>query len=377
MIYLDYSATTPVNDEVLDTFSKVTKQFIGNPNSLHKLGLESKKLIDASTNQIADILKVKPSEIIYTSGASEANNTAIMGVVRKYANRGKHIITTRLEHSSIIAPVSYLQNNGFDVSFVELSEDGLVTVENLKKVIRDDTVLVSIGCVNSELGVVQNIDEIGKFLKQYPKIIFHSDITQAVGKIKVNLKNVDLASFSAQKFYGIKGIGCLVKKESLKIEPLIYGGKSTTIYRSGTPAVSLIASLAKSLRLVCEDMDKKYNYVLELNKYLIKALSEIDKVHINSNKYSSPYIVNISVDNIKPEVMLHALETEEIYISTQTACSSGNVSFGVYEITKNKDYASHSLRISLSYLTTYDEINTFLKVFKQKIEELDLVNESN
>ena len=377
MIYLDYSATTPVNDEVLDTFCKVSRNFVGNPNSLHKLGVEAKKLIDASTRQIEDILKLHDKEVIYTSGASEANNTAIMGVVKKYLNRGHHIITTRLEHSSIIAPISALQNEGYEVSFVDLDENGLVTIENLKKLIRDDTVLVSIGCVNSELGIIQDIDRLGKFLKNYPKLIFHSDITQAIGKIKLNLDNVDLASFSAQKFYGLKGVGCLIKNKNIKIEPLIYGGKSTTVYRSGTPAVALIASLAKALRLVYEDFDNRYNYVKGLNSYLREGLSKIDGVHINSSLESSPYILNISIKNIKSEVMLHALESEDIYISTQTACSKGGSSIGVFEITKNEDYALHSLRISLSYLTTKEELDVFLKVFKEQMRKLDLFNESN
>lgn len=377
MIYLDYSATTPVNDEVLDTFCKVSRNFVGNPNSLHKLGVEAKELIDASTRQIEDVLKLHDKEVIYTSGASEANNTAIMGVVKKYPNRGHHIITTRLEHSSIIAPISALQNEGYEVSFVDLDENGLVTIENLKKLIRNDTVLVSIGCVNSELGIIQDIDKLGKFLKKYPKLIFHSDITQAVGKIKLNLDNVDLASFSAQKFYGLKGVGCLIKNKNIKIEPLIYGGKSTTVYRSGTPAVALIASLAKALRLVYEDFDNRYNYVKGLNSYLREELSKIDGVHINSSLESSPYILNISIKNIKSEVMLHALESEDIYISTQTACSKGGSSIGVFEITKNEDYALHSLRISLSYLTTKEELDVFLKVFKEQMRKLDLFNESN
>lgn len=377
MIYLDYSATTPVNDEVLDTFCKVSRNFVGNPNSLHKLGVEAKELIDASTRQIEDILKLHDKEVIYTSGASEANNTAIMGVVKKYPNRGHHIITTRLEHSSIIAPISALQNEGYEVSFVDLDENGLVTIENLKKLIRNDTVLVSIGCVNSELGIIQDIDKLGKFLKKYPKLIFHSDITQAVGKIKLNLDNVDLASFSAQKFYGLKGVGCLIKNKNIKIEPLIYGGKSTTVYRSGTPAVALIASLAKALRLVYENFDNRYNYVKGLNSYLREELSKIDGVHINSSLESSPYILNISIKNIKSEVMLHALESEDIYISTQTACSKGGSSIGVFEITKNEDYALHSLRISLSYLTTKEELDVFLKVFKEQMRKLDLFNESN
>ena len=377
MIYLDYSATTPVNDEVLDTFVNVSKNYIGNPNSLHRLGVEAKELIDASTKQIAKLLGVKEKEIIYTSGSSESNNTAIMGVINKYPNRGKHIITTKLEHSSIISPLSYLQNNGYDVDFVEADENGRVTVENVKKLIRKDTVLVSIGAVNSEVGVVQPIEEIGKLLKDYPTIIFHSDITQAVGKIKINLENIDLASISAQKFYGIKGVGCLIKKENIQIEPLIHGGKSTTVYRSGTPALALIVSMSKALRLALDNLDQKYNRVLELNKYLVDKLKDIKEVHINSNEFCYPYVVNLSIVNIKSEVLLHALEKEDIYISTQTACSTSNYSMAVYEVTKNEEYAAHSLRISLSYLTTEEELDTFVEVFKEKIKELDLKNESN
>lgn len=377
MIYLDYSATTPVNDEVLDTFVNVSKNYIGNPNSLHRLGVEAKELIDASTKQIAKLLGVKEKEIIYTSGSSESNNTAIMGVINKYPNRGKHIITTKLEHSSIISPLSYLQNNGYDVDFVEADENGRVTVENVQKLIRKDTVLVSIGAVNSEVGVVQPIEEIGKLLKDYPTIIFHSDITQAVGKIKINLENIDLASISAQKFYGIKGVGCLIKKENIQIEPLIHGGKSTTVYRSGTPALALIVSMSKALRLALDNLDQKYNRVLELNKYLVDKLKDIKEVHINSNEFCYPYVVNLSIVNIKSEVLLHALEKEDIYISTQTACSTSNYSMAVYEVTKNEEYAAHSLRISLSYLTTEEELDTFVEVFKEKIKELDLKNESN
>lgn len=376
MIYLDYSATTPVLTEVLDTFNKVSTTYFGNPNSLHKLGVEAKEVIDASTSQIADILGIKPSEVIYTSGASEANNTAIMGVVSKYSNRGHHIITTRLEHSSIIAPLSYLENNGYDVSFVPLDENGLVSIDELSKLIRDDTILVSISFVNSEVGVIQNIEEIGKFLKKYPKVIFHSDVTQAIGKIKVPFEYLDLASFSAQKFFGFKGIGALYKRDGLVIEPLIHGGKSTTVYRSGTPATPLIVSMAKALRLISIDMDKRYEYVSSLNKYLVDKLSNISGISINSNLYCSPYILNISLPSIKSEVMLHALEEEDIFVSTQTACSKGGESLGVYAVTKDHDRASYSMRISLSYLTTKDELDTFIRVFKEKLKELDFSGNS-
>lgn len=371
MIYLDYSATTPVNEEVLDTYIKVTREYIGNPNSLHMLGGSAKKLIDAATDQVASILGVKSSEIIYTSGASEANNTAIKGICLKYQNRGKHIITTELEHSSVIAPLSYLQNQGFDVDFVKLDENGVVDLNNLEKLMRDDTILVTISSVNSEVGVRQPIEEISKIVKRYPKCYFHSDVTQSIGKEKIDLSVVDLASFSAQKFYGMKGIGCLVKKENIVLEPLIHGGKSTTVFRSGTPATALIVSLAKALRIVYVDFEERLKYIRDLNDYLCEELSKLDVV-VNSNKLCVPHILNISLNGIKSETMLHALEKHDIYVSTQTACSTGNYSRAVYAVVRDIERASKSLRLSLSYLTTREEIEKFILIFKNCIEQLHI-----
>ena len=371
MVYLDYSATTPVDERVIDTYSKVCKEFIGNPNSLHKLGVESKNLIDASTKQIADILGVKANDIIYTSGASESNNLAIKGICLKYQNRGKHIITTELEHSSIIAPINYLVGLGFEVDFVKLDDNGVVDLDDLKKLIRDDTILVSICSVNSEVGVKQPINEIAKIVKKHPKCYFHSDVTQSIGKEYVDFTNIDLASFSGQKFFGMKGIGCLIKKESIVIEPLIHGGKSTTIYRSGTPATPLIASISKALRLVYEDFDNKTKHVKEIHDYLIDKLKDLD-IYINSNNYCVPNIVNLSLKNIKSETMLHALEQDDIYISTQTACSTGNYSKAVYSVTKDEDKAGRSIRISISYLTTKEEIDILIDSLKKNLEKLDL-----
>lgn len=359
MIYLDYSATTPVNEEVLNSYIEATKKMVGNPNSLHKLGIEAKSLIDAATRQIANILKVKPNEIIYTSGASESNNTAIKGICLKYQNRGKHIITTHLEHSSIIEPLNYLKRQGFEVEYVNITENGMVDIEDLKKKIRDDTILVTIASINSEVGIVQPIKDIAALLKKYPKVYFHSDITQSLGKEKVDLTDVDLASFSAQKFYGMKGIGGLVKKENVVIEPLIHGGKSTTKDRSGTPATALIVSMAKALRLAYENLEEKQKYVKELNIFLRNEL-EKNEITINSPEVAIPNILNISLENIKPETVLHALEEKEIYISTKTACATNDSSDAVFAITKDEEKAKHSLRISLSYLTTKKELEIFI-----------------
>lgn len=371
MTYLDYSATTPVSDEVLESFCEVSRKYIGNPNSLHRLGTEANEMINKATNQIAKLLNVKPTEIIYTSGSSESNNLAIKGIAEKYKNRGNHIITTPFEHSSINGPLNYLSDNGFEVDIVKLDENGLVDIENLKSLIKDTTILVSINSVNSEIGLRQPIEEIGKILKEYPKLFFHVDMTQSIGKINIPLDNVDLMSFSAHKIYGIKGIGCLIKKEGINLEPMIHGGKSTTIYRSGTPATGLICSISKALRLALENLDEKYNHVLEINNYLKENLKKYENVYINSNDYSIPFMLNVSVIGIKPETLLHALEQDDIFISTQSACSSNTtLSKAVLSLTNDKKRAESSVRISLSALTTKEEIDTFLKSFDKIYENL-------
>ena len=363
MVYLDYSATTKTDKEVLDSFVKASNYF-GNPNSLHKLGVDAKKIIDASTKQIAYLLNIKETEIIYTSGASESNNTVIKSM-EKYSNRGKTILTTKLEHSSINEPLEYLKTKGFTIKYIPLN-NGLVDIKELEEML-DDVCLVTISMVNSETGIRQPIEEIGKILKKYPKIYFHTDITQAIGKIKFDLKNVDFASFSAHKFFGIKGIGALYKKEGIDITPLIHGGKSTTIYRSGTPSTPLIVSMAKALRLSYENMNNLK--VKELNAYLKEKLNKYEDVSINSNENSIDHILNFSIKNIKPETFMHSLEEDEIYISTKSACSSSDYSKSVFALTNDKERAKTSLRVSISYKTTKDEIDLFLKAFDKNYKK--------
>jgi len=370
MVYLDYSATTPASKEVLDTFVKASEKYIGNPNSLHKLGTDAKNLIDSATNQIKEILKTD-KQVIYTSGSSESNNLVIKGICSRYKNRGNHIIISPFEHSSIVAPVNYLMDRGYEVDFVNLDENGMVDLNHLKSLMRDTTILVSIASVNSEIGLLQPIDEIGKIVKEYPKCYFHSDMTQSIGKVSVPMDNVDFVSFSAHKFFGVKGVGVLLKNENIVIDPLIHGGKSTTNYRSGTPALPLIASLSKALRLAYEDFDKKYRYVLELNKYLKEGLKRYSNVFINSNDHSIPHILNISVIGVKPETMLHALEEYDVYISTQSACSSSNtISKAVLNLTHDEERAKSSIRVSISYVTTKEEIDLFLDAFDKCYKRL-------
>lgn len=375
MTYLDYSATTPINDLVLKSFCDSSKMYPGNPNSLHTLGVKANELINDATEQIASLLNVKAKEIIYTSGASESNNTAIKGIAFKYQNRGKHIITTDFEHSSIYSPLDYLSSLGFEISFVKTDSNGLVDLDDLKSLMRDDTILVSINMVNSEIGIKQNINDIAKIVKEYPKCFFHVDMTQALGKVEIDLSNVDLASFSAHKIFGPKGVGILIKKENIEILPLIHGGKSTTPFRSGTPALPLIVSCSKAVRLALENLNQKYQHVLDLNNYLKEKLSLFEKVKVNSNEYSIPHILNISVLGVKPETMLHALEKYEIYISTQSACSSkSSVSKAVLSLTHDKERASSSIRISLSAITTKEEIDYFIEKFKICYQELESIS---
>lgn len=371
MVYLDYSATTPPDKRVVDTFSKVALDYFANSNSLHKIGVRSKELEDYSTEEIAKLLGVKVSEIIYTSCSSESNNLALKGVCFKYKNRGKHIITTNLEHSSIIATCNYLTKLGFEVEFVNLLDDGTVDIDDLKSKMRDDTIMVSISMVDSELGIRQPVEEIGKILKEYPKCFYHVDCTQAVGKINVDFSDIDMASISAHKFYGLKGIGILVKKENIVIEPLIHGGKSTTVYRSGTPALPLIASLKKALELIVPNVDKNYKYVSELNEIIVNKLSEYDNVYINSTSKSIKNTINFSLDKIKPETFIHALEENEVYVSTKSACSSANaMSNSIYALYHDEKRASSTIRVSLSYLTSKEDVNYFLDVFDKCYKKL-------
>lgn len=372
MIYLDYSATTPTNEEVLNTFVKTSRDFIGNPNSLHSLGVQAKKLMNKATEQLANLLHIKAEELIYTSGATEANNLAIKGIIGKYPNRGRQIITTPLEHSSVLEPLNKLEKNGYHIRYVKLNEDGTVNMEHLKQLLdEEDTILVSIAMVSSELGILQPINKIGELIKKYPKCFFHSDITQALGKIPVSLEGVELASFSAHKFYGIKGIGGLVKKDKVELEPLFDGGNSTTIYRSGTPALALIVSLAKALRLALETMNP--TYVEQLNQEIQTTVQKMPQVFINSTSKSIPHILNISVYGVKPETLLHALEEHQIYISTMSACSSDKAeSLAVKTVTHNKENATSSIRISLSVHTTKREVEEFLSIFQSLVEKLRL-----
>ena len=364
MIYLDYSATTPVNPEVLDSLVKVSRDYIGNPNSMHNLGVKSRALLKSATRQIADCLNVKMEEIIYTSGATEANNTALLGVALRYKNRGNHIILSKLEHPSEYVLANYLENLGFRLSYVNNDSDGLIDLDDLKSLITDKTILVSIVGVNSEVGVRQPLKTIRQIIKkENPNTIFHSDLTQALGKMAINLNDVDLASFSGHKIYGPKGIGLLYKSEKVDIVPLIHGSSKDFPLRAGTPPLPLIVALSKAIRLCLIDLDKKELYVKKLNEKIVDDLSHYPNLKFNNTKYSIYNVINISLMDIKPESFVHAMEDHEVYISTNTACSSGELSTSVMALYGDKKRAMTTIRISLSCNTTMDEVNKFLTFF--------------
>lgn len=371
MVYLDYSATTPVDERVLDSYLKVTRDYIGNANSIHTLGSKSKELLLQATNQIADILNCHPKELIFTSGASESNTTAIKGVAIKYINRGKHIITSKLEHKSVLEVMGYLSSIGFEIDFVNLKENGQIDLHHLEELIRPDTIMVSICCVNSETGFKQPLKTIRQVInKKNPNVIFHSDLTQALGKTRFYLSDLDLASFSSHKIYAPKGVGILYKRRDLNIDTLIYGTTENCPFRGGTPALPLIVSFAKAMRLANDKLDSNIKKCEKLKEELLKGLSKYP-IQINSNELCVPQIVNFSLLKIKSETFVHALEKHDIYVSTTTACSSLEESTVLKAIAKgDKSVSTTSIRVSISHQTTMAEIHEFLDAFDKVWNDL-------
>lgn len=369
MIYLDYAANTPVDEEVLDAFVKATRKYTANPNSSHPLGVLAKKQIDKISDEVANYFNTTKESIIYTSGASESNNLVIKGIAEAKKDKGNKIIISSVEHSSIVAPCNYLASHGYDISVIPLTKEGKVDLDILKQEIDDNTILVSICSVDSELGTVQPIKEIGEIVKKYPNITFHTDATQAIGKIKTDFSGVDFITFAPHKFFGLNGFGALVNIHNTKLIPLIHGGKSTTIYRSGTPVTANVISLGKAFSIATKKLEERFNYIKNLNQLLREELKKINCIHINSPENAIPSTLNISLINKDTKSILKQLEKKEIYLSTTTACSLGNSpSKSVLAITNDEKLASNTIRISISHLTKKEEIIKFIKIFKKLLE---------
>lgn len=364
MIYLDYAANSPVDKRVLDKFYDITLNYYANPNSTHKLGLEAKEIIDNETNKIASLLNVDKDTIIYTSGASESNNLVIKGITSRY--KGKHIIISPLEHSSIIAPINVLQEQGYDIDILQLDDNGQIDLKQLQELINDNTVLVSICAVDSELGIVQPINEIQSIVDKYPNCFYHCDASQSIGKTQLDYSNIDLVTIAPHKFYGMNGFGGLIKKKNIKLTPLIHGGKSTTVFRSGTPIPANVVAFSKALDLAINNFKERNIYIEELSNYIKLRLASYKNFHINSTKYSIPSTINFSILNKNSHLFAKQLEEKDIYVSTKSACSIDELpSSAVYAVTKNKEYASSSIRISISHLTTKEEIDLFFKILDE------------
>lgn len=371
MIYLDYAANHPSEEAVLQRFCEAERALIGNANSSHPAGEASREEMERITASIASLMGAENAEVIYTSGATESNNMAIKGIARARRHLGRHIISTPLEHASVSASLTYLQEQGYEIDLLDIGRDGRVDLEHLKDLLREDTVLLAVTAVDSELGTIQPLEGIKEILKSFPNCALHVDATQAIGRVPVAFSGLDTLSLAPHKFGGLNGSGLLLKKRGLVLEPLLHGGVSTSLYRGGTPTVSLAASVETALRLAIENREDHVQKVTELSNELKNALSAYPKVRINSPSDAVPHILNLSVDGVKGTRFQSALADHGVCVSVKSACSSdGTPSRAVFAVSRDRRNALSSWRISLSYRTTEEEAREFLQTFDTCYYEL-------
>ncbi|MFD2926235.1 cysteine desulfurase family protein [Halobacillus naozhouensis] len=371
MIYLDNSATTKPLPEVLESFMKSAESFYANPSSVHQLGSDAERLLTKSRTLVADLMELEASEVLFTSGGTEANNLAIKGIALKHQNRGKHLITTTIEHPSVLEAFHSLESLGFEVTYVNVDEAGHVDPDEIDKAIRKDTILVSVMSVNNEIGTVQPIEEIGRLTNKYPKLFFHVDHVQGLGKVPIHIKDwsIDLVSISGHKIHGLKGTGALFVRKNVSLFPLLHGGRQEQEKRAGTENLPGIVALAKAIRLIKQKEKDHLQELKALQGDLKQQLRQIDGLVINSPENGAPHIVNISLPGFKPEVLIHKLAENEIYISTKSACSSkqSDVSAVLEACKLEAERSTSSLRISLSYQNTKAEIDQFVQALKSAV----------
>ncbi|MGG3800086.1 cysteine desulfurase family protein [Metabacillus fastidiosus] len=376
MLYLDNSATTMPFKEVISTYGVVAEKYFANPSSLHRLGGEAEHLLNEARRQVSELLQTEQNEIIFTSGGTESNNLAIKGAAFANKHRGNHLITSEIEHPSVLEAFKQLEQfHGFTVTYIPVNEEGAVSVEKIEKEIRPDTILVSIMHVNNEVGTIQPIEEIGEIIKKYPQILFHVDHVQGITKVPLEFKkaNIDLCSISGHKFHGLNGTGVLFVKKGVKLIPLLSGGQQEMMFRSGTESLAGNVSLAKALRLATELGAKHRARLKDVQLKLIKELQKIPEVVINTNEHhSAPHIVNFSVPGIKSEVLVHYFEEQNIFVSTTSACSSKrkNVSQVLLAMNKDEQIANSSIRVSFSFEQDEQFIFHFITVLKDGILKL-------
>ncbi len=373
--YLDNAASTRPAQKVVDKMLETLTNDYGNPSAKHIKGVEAEDHIKAARGSISKILKCRDKEIIFTSGATESNNTAIFGAVNARKKFGTHIITTAIEHASVRQPFLELEKIGFDVTFLPVSKEGIVDIEALKEALREDTILVSVMHVNNEVGSIQPVEEIGRIVKAFdPDILYHVDGVQAFGKIKFNFKDLhaDFFTASGHKFHGPKGTGFLYVREGVRIDPLIYGGGQQFKMRSGTENVPSIAGMGAAASLVyTKDIEEKVDRVRDLRDFFTKELKKIENVTINgaSDGSVSPHIVSATFDGIRSEVLLHALEERNIYVSSGSACSSNKpgLSFTLGAMGIEGKALESTIRFSFSFETNKEELEYTLDAINELV----------
>jgi len=345
-----------VDEKVLAEFLQVEQDCHGNALSAHGLGRTALETMERATKGIASLIGVSPKEIIYTSGASEANNLAIKGIARAYAHKGKHILSTCLEHPSVSGTLAYLQQLGYEIELLKIQQDGKIDLAHLKNVIRTSTILLCVSAVDSELGAIQNLQDIAQLVKQYPHCYLHVDAAQAVGKIPIEVNDASTFCFSPHKFYGLCGFGVLVKREGVVLEPLIHGGAGS-LYRSGTPSPAMAAACFKALEIALDEQEMRLKTVKSLRKYVLDNIN----LRINSPKDGSPYILNLSAKGLKGANFQAMLDSRGIAVSVKSACSTDkSPSRPVFAVSGDRKNALESWRVSFSHHTTIQELDEFL-----------------
>ena len=373
IIYLDNAATSKVDPEVLNSYNQITLKYFANPSSIHSLGQEASRLLDKSREQILNVLKLTHHEVIFTSGATEANNLAIKGYCFANSNRGKHIITSVTEHPSVLNTVLEMQDFGFEVTVLPVNKQGQIEVNSLKAAIRDDTILVSLMMVNNEIGAINPIKEVGEYLKKFPKIAFHVDMVQAIGKIPLNFENIDMFSIAGHKIHGLLGSGLLIKEKKIIIKAVNQGGGQENNLRSGTNTLALSASLAKALRLAIESEPANYKKVKVLSERLLTYLKDNkDKYLINSYNEDNPYIVNFSLLHHKASVVVEALSNRGIMVSSLSACHAKNEDYSkvVYAMYQDLDLAHNTIRVSFGKDNTVEEVEALITNLEEILKEI-------
>ena len=374
MIYFDHSSTTSVRPEVSNVYSQLLAQQYGNPDSLHALGRKAHALLEKSRENIAKMLHVLPGEILFTGCASESNSLAIIGYALANRNRGNHILVSNVEHPSVMHSMEWLKQFGFEIEYLPINSNGIITPSLVKERIRKDTILVSTMHVNNEMGAINPVKEISEVVHSIPTCVYHVDCVQSFTKIDVPFECMDLATISAHKIHGLKGSALLMKKKKVKLMPLIQGGQQEQGLRGGTENAPSNIVLSKTIRLALEEKEEVYKIVSKINQYIREELSKIKGAHINSKEDAIPYILNISLVGYRSETLLHFLESRNIFVSSGSACAKGHGSYVLNEMGFDRKRTDSALRISFSRYNTKEDSDMLVTALEEAKKQLRKAN---